>query len=395
MGEIRFGIIGMGTQGQLYARILAAKPLMAGMTALERPAHCRLSAVCNRSSASLKERENEPGISVFSDYKEMLAAHVCDAIVITVPHLSHAEIAVEAIRHKIHVLCEKPAAIAASDVQKMLAASVENPSVSVGIMFNQRVNQVYKALKNKISSGELGMFRRYNWIANNWWRPDSYYASGSWRGTWQGEGGGILVNQVPHQLDLCAWLFGRPENLFAICREGAYRHISVDDEVTLVSTYPGGATGVFTACTTDPLGKNRLEIDFSKGKVIVNEDQEATIYHFTKDEADWNDTYDYRVFLGAMRRDPDSIYTTEIIKNSVIFGQNYKLIFENFAAHILYGEPLIADLKDGLVETQIANTAYLSAKRHAQLPFPCEEEDYHAFLQDRIAAETRNAHANK
>lgn len=391
MGEIRFGIIGMGTQGQLYARILAAKPLMAGMTALGKPAHCRLSAVCNRSSASLQEWENEPGISVFSDYKEMLAAHVCDAVVITVPHLSHAEIAVEAIRHKIHVLCEKPAAIAASEVRKMLAASEENPSASVGIMFNQRVNQIYKALRDKISNGELGTLRRYNWIANNWWRPDSYYASGSWRGTWQGEGGGILVNQAPHQLDLCAWLFGRPESIFAICREGAYRDISVDDEVTLVSAYPGGAIGVFTACTTDPLGKNRLEIDFSKGKVIVDEDREATVYHFTRDEAEWNATMDYRAFLGAMLRDPERIYTTETITNSVVFGQNHKLMFENFAAHVLYGEPLIADLQDGLVEAQIANTAYLSAKRHAQLPFPCAEEDYQAFLQGRIAKERDGA----
>lgn len=201
MKEVRLGIVGMGVQGSLYANILTGTPIPY-MPPIKKPKGCILTAVSSRSEKAKEFTSHLPNVAFFSDWKTMIDSNICDAIIITVPHFIHHEVAIYALRAGKHVLCEKPMDIRASDVYEVARVKNEADKLAFGIIFNQRTNAVFRRLKEIISSGDLGEMRRINWICNNWWRPDSYYASTAWRGTWNGEGGGITVNQVPHQLDL-------------------------------------------------------------------------------------------------------------------------------------------------------------------------------------------------
>ena len=214
MKEVRFGIIGMGVQGSLYASILTNHPR------IPRPEGCVLTAVSSRSDKSAEAARL--GVGYYPDWRALIDSGECDAVIVTVPHFQHHEIAIYALEAGVNVLCEKPAGVRASDVAQMLAAEAKS-TASLGLFLQQRTIPLFSNLKAIIDSRELGPLRRSNWILNTYWRPDSYYASATWRGTWKGEGGGMLVNQLPHYLDLWLYLCGMPESLHALTVEGAHR----------------------------------------------------------------------------------------------------------------------------------------------------------------------------
>ena len=293
MTEVRIGIVGMGVQGSLYANILTGTSIPY-MPPIRKPEGLALTAVSSRSEQAKEFASHLEGVTYFSDWKEMIDSNLCDAIVITVPHYLHHEVAIYALNAGKHVLCEKPADVRASDVEKMISArdkanaaiteSGKQKALALATLFNQRTNPLFRRIKELIASGELGELRRVNWICNNWWRPDSYYKSNNWRGTWTGEGGGITVNQIPHQLDLLNMLCGTPSRVYSVNRYGAHRDITVENDVTVSLEYPNGATGVFIACTHDPLGTDRLELDFDKGKIVVENSNQAIVYRFHQTE---------------------------------------------------------------------------------------------------------------
>lgn len=384
MEEIRFGIVGMGVQGSLYAAILAGLPLPQ-VGALPKPQSCRLTAVSSRS-AQTKTKAEAMGAAWFADWREMIESDVCDAVIITVPHYLHHEVACAALKAGKHVLCEKPAGIRASDVQKMLAAHRESPDRALGMILNQRTNPLFKRLFEIVDSGELGDLRRSNWIINSWWRPDSYYASNAWRGTWRGEGGGVVVNQLPHQLDLWLRLCGMPREVYCLSRNGAWRDVAVETDVTVTARYSGGGSGVLVSCTHDPVGTDRLELDFDKGKIVVENSRQATVYRFKASEQEWNQTVSH-MQMAYLSRTSGALYDVEQITADAPFGQAYVEVFENFAQHILAGTPLIADGEAGLRQVQLANAIQLSGWKNAPVPVPCDEGEYDSFLQARIDAE--------
>ena len=277
---VRIGLIGFGQQGKLYGAILSGIG-MPGMPAITKPKDCVLTAISARNEAQ-KAQIEAMGVRYFQDWKDMIASDVCDAVVITVPHFAHHEIAIAALQAGKHVLCEKPMTVRASDAQAILHAQEKNPESKLVMMLNQRANSLLQQVKALIDSGELGTMRNSYYITNNWWRPDSYYVSNPWRGTWGGEGGGILVNQACHHLDLWLWLCGMPEAVYARCREGAYRNIAVENDVTVLARYENGAQGVFTTCSHDLMGTDRLEISFEKGKIILEGNRKATILRYTQ-----------------------------------------------------------------------------------------------------------------
>lgn len=381
MDKIRFGIIGMGVQGKLYASILTGAALPQ-IGQLPRPKNCVLTAVSSRSEATKMLAENM-GAAWFADWKELIRSGLCDAVIITVPHYLHHEVAIFALEQGLHVLCEKPAGVRASDVRKMLAAQ---NGKALGMILNQRTNPLFRRLKELVDSGELGSLRRSNWICNSWWRPDSYYASNAWRGTWKGEGGGILVNQLPHQLDLWLGLAGMPEEVYCLARQGAWRNVAVETDVTVTARYPTGATGVLVSCTHDPLGTDRLELDFDQGKIVVEGSTKATVYRFRQPEQVWNETVSHMemVFLS---RTPEALYTAEEVTAAQPFGEAYAEIFRNFAAHIISGEPLIADGEAGLRQVQLANAIALSGWKNEPVKVPCNEQEYNEKLQNHIDSE--------
>ena len=381
MDALKIGIVGMGVQGKLYAAMLAGE-----LPGLPRPDSCRLSAVCTGNSA-VGEVYAAKGVCVYDTWQEMLCGDDCDAVIITVPHYLHTQIAEFALDHGKHVLCEKPAGIRASDVKAMLAAHRRNPGTALGMILNQRTNPLFRQLIEIVDSEELGTLRRSNWIINSWWRPDRYYAGGAWRGTWKGEGGGVVVNQLPHQLDLWLELAGMPASLYALNRNGAHRKITVENDVTIVASYPHGATGVLVSCTHDPLGTDRLELDFDKGKIVVDNSAKATVYRFKASETEWNRTLTH-MELPRMNREEGLLWEKEEITASQPMGMAYIEIFTNFAAHVLRGEPLIADGQAGLRQVQLANAIQLSGWKNAPVCVPCDEAEFNAELQKRIDSET-------
>ena len=378
--QTRFGIIGLGVQGSLYAALLQGAPMQWG--AVPQPAHCTLTAVSTRNETTLAPYR-AAGLACYTDWRCLIDAHACDAVLITVPHRLHAEIALYAMEHGLDVLCDKPAALRASDAARM-ADTAHRTGRALGYLFNQRANPLHRQVAELLQGGALGRVRRSVWVADAWWRPDSYYRSAAWRGSWRGEGGGILVNQAPHQLDLWLWFCGMPQRIYACNREGAYRAIEVENDVTLVAEYPGGAVGVFTASTHNPAGVNRLEIECEGGTILLEDAAKLTVRRFVRPEAELNRTMTQRELETALRSDTGSLYAEETFTCKASFLTAYTTCMENFAAHRATGAPLLADAAAGLAEVQLANAAHLSGWQGRAVSCPCDPEIYDAALQQRI-----------
>jgi predicted dehydrogenase len=244
------------------------------------------------------------------------------------------------------------------------------------MMYNQRTNPIYKKLKELIDSGELGEIRRTNWIITNWYRSQSYYDSGSWRATWAGEGGGVLLNQDPHQLDLWQWTTGlMPKRVRAFCYFGKHRNIEVEDDVTAFVEYENGATGVFVTTTGEAPGTNRFEVTGDRGKIVI-EDNKLTFWRLRVPESVFNE--EYKGGFG----EPEC-WKCEI----PVHGENsgHKGIIQNWTDSILHGAPLIAPGEEGIRGLSISNAMLLSTWTDNWVDLPLAEDLYHTLLQERVA----------
>ena len=390
MDKIRLGIIGVGTQGGAYAGFLTGKGGFPGMPAPAGPEHVVLGALCDTDpKVKAMCAEQYPETPFFDDYKAVIASGMVDAIVTTVPHYLHPEMAIYAIEHGMNVLVEKPAGVYAKAVREMNECAAKHPEVTFGIMFNQRTNKLYQRLRALVSSGELGEIRRANWIINSWWRPDSYYRQSAWRATWGGEGGGVLVNQAPHQLDLFQWICGVPNKVYGKIVYGAHRDIIVDNDVTAVLQYPNGATGTFITCTHDPIGTDRLEIDLDKGKIVVENSKTATVYRLKKSEGEMNSSMSMMDVAMLLRSNSglSSLMDVETFENEDGWGLQHITVMENFAQHILTGAPLLAPGSDGIHGVNLANAILLSSWLGKEVDLPVDEELYVQELNRHIAEE--------
>lgn len=383
--KVRYGIIGVGTQGTSYSRHLT------GTSGAQPMPHSTLGALCDIDPAKEEKcREMYPDVPFYKDWKDLVNSGNVDAVITTVPHYLHPEIAIYCMEHGMNVLVEKPAGVYAKAVREMNECAAAHPEVAFGIMFNQRTNTLYQKIREIVASGQLGQMRRTNWIINSWWRPDSYYRQSAWRATWGGEGGGVLVNQAPHQLDLWQWICGIPSKVYAKCIYGCHRDIVVENDVTVVTEYPNGATGSFITCTHDPLGTDRLEIDLDNGKIVVEGSVKATVYRLNKTEDEMNAT----MTMGEVEKltkgnsaGAGDMYTTETIESKEVWGQQHITVMENFARHILEGEPLLAPGSDGINGVNLANAILLSSWLGKEVDNPVDEDLYLAELNKKIAAE--------
>ena len=255
------------------------------------------------------------------------------------------------------------------------------------MMLNQRSNPLLRKIKGIIASGELGTLRNSYYMTNNWWRPDNYYAGNGWRGTWKGEGGGILVNQACHPLDLWIWLCGMPEAVFASCLEGAHRNISVENDVMALARYADGSRGVFTTCSHDLMGTDRLELAFDKGKIVLEGKSKATVLRYAKTEQGFGEVYDFRTFSGVLAKTPHEIYTEEVLTDDSVFADDYVLMFENFARYVQGEELPIASLSDGLAQVRLANAIQLSGWTGREVQLPCDTVAYNRYLEQKMQEE--------
>ena len=321
---------------------------------------------------------------MFSEGSDLIASGPCDAVMICVPHYQHPPLAIDAMRHGLHTLVEKPAGVYTLQVREMNEEADRHPELTFAMMFNQRTNCVYRKLKEMIDSGEIGTLKRVSWLITDWYRTQIYYDSGAWRATWSGEGGGVLLNQCPHQLDLLQWLCGLPVRVRAFCHEGKWHDIEVEDDVTAYLEFENGATRVFVTTTGDAPGTNRLEITGTKGKVVC-EDQTLTFYRLAVDERDW------------CRTCPEGFKKPEWETIRVeTDGQNpqHPAVLNAFAAHILRGEPLVADGREGIRGLMLSNAMHLSSWLGRPVDLPFDEKQFKDLLMERSRHSRRKEEAD-
>ena len=377
--KVRLGIIGLGAEGGMYARFLH-DGLVENM---------RIGAICDILPEK-KDQADAFGVPFYSDYQEMIASGDVDAVVTTVPHYLHPEMGIYALDHGMHTLLEKPVGVYTKQAREVIEFAATKPELTFGVFFNQRTNPLYKDLKALLESGELGALRHTSWIITTWWRPQGYYDQSAWRATWGGEGGGVLVNQAPHQLDLWQWMCGVPKSVFAKCGYGFKRDIAVEDEVNALVDFGGGATGTFITCTHDMMGTDRLEILCDKGKVVVEGSKTVTITRMSAPEQELSQGMSIeevgKLFTGQL--DTSTMMSTETKDYGSVWGQQHCDVMRNFAAQILEDAEPIARGSDGIHGVRLANAIHLSSWTGQEVSIEDFDEDtYLAELNKRIAAE--------
>ena len=376
---IRLGIIGLGAQGGMYAKLIGDGKIP----------NLAIGAICDvdESKAKVAERYAVP---FFSDYVAMLDSGSVDAIVTTVPHYLHPEMGIAALQRGIHALVEKPAGVYTAQVNELLRFAETKPDLTFAIMFNQRTNPLYVDLRALLASGELGALRHTSWIITTWWRPQAYYDQSEWRATWGGEGGGVLVNQAPHQLDLWQWLCGVPTAVFAKCSFGFQRNIAVEDEVNALADFGNGATGSFITSTHDIVGTDRLEILCDRGKIVVDNSKTVTITRLTDSERTISDSMSAADVVNLFRGQADlgQYMTTETKTYESVWGKQHADVLANFAANIVDGTPLIAPGADGIHGVRLANAIHLSSWTGEEVSITnFDEARYLSALNTRIRKE--------
>lgn len=314
-----------------------------------------------------------PGAAIFSEGKDLIQSGLCEAVLIAVPHYQHPELAILAFQNHLHVLCEKPAGVYTLQVREMIKEADRHPELTFGMMFNQRTNCVYRKVKELIEDGSVGTLKRVNWIVTDWYRTQFYYDSGDWRATWAGEGGGVLLNQAPHQLDLLQWMFGMPVKIRAFCHESKWHDIEVEDDVTSYMEFANGATGVFVTTTGDAPGTNRLEVTGTKGKIVCDCDT-ITFYRLKVDEREWCKTSQQ----GYTIPEVETIQVETDGENPQHIG-----VINAFVKHIKDGTPLVADGREGINGLMISNAMYLSSWTEQTVSLPIDEELFLDHLNEK------------
>lgn len=381
MNKVRFGIIGIGKMGSQHYMRFTYGLIKNGV----------LTAVCDIAPERKKWAEEKlapKGVEFFDDYKALIDSGKVDAVLIATPHYYHPVMAIYALEKGLHTLIEKPAGVYTKAVREMNEVAAAKPELTFGIMYNQRTNKLYRFAKELVETGRLGSMKRINWIITNWYRPQAYYDQGGWRGTWAGEGGGVLINQCPHQLDLFQWLGGMPSSVRAHTEVGKNRNINVENDVTAFMEYENGATGVFITSTHDFPGTNRLEIDGDKGKLVI-EGGKLTFTELAVSETEFN---------AVNRKFMPRIPSRKIKKRIGLLGQAKMFLFEqhtgiinNFISNILFGTPLIAPGEEGIRGLTISNAIHLSGWTGEKVTLPINEDKYIEELEKRKAEELASA----
>ncbi len=377
MEKVRLGIIGFGNMGSGHVnKILEGKCPEVEVTAIADRKEDRREAA----------KKAMPNAAIFAEGEELIASGLVDAVHICTPHYQHPPLAISAFQHGLHVMCEKPAGVYTLQVREMIAEADKHPELTFGMMFNQRTNCVYRKVKEMLDNGDLGELKHISWLVTDWYRTQEYYNSGAWRATWAGEGGGVLLNQCPHQLDLLQWLCGVPSKVQAFCHEGKWHDIEVEDDVTAYMEFPNGATGVFITTTGDAAGTNRLEIIGTRGKIVVDSSRTITFYKMDVDDRDWTKT-------AAQGFGKPEIHVIDVETD----GRNiqHPEVLNKFVGHILRGEPLVADGREGINGLMISNAMHLSSWEGHAVTLPIDENRFYELLMERCKTSRHKEESGK
>ena len=367
MDKVKFGILGIGNMGMShFVNFMNGKIENGVVTAVADLRQRRLDIV----------QEKLPGdYKVYNSAEELIEKADVDAVLIAVPHYDHPRLAIQALNKGLHVLCEKPAGVYTKQVREMNEVAKKSDKL-FSLMYNQRTNPLYIKMHDLIASGEMGSVRRVNWIITNWFRTQFYFDSGSWRATWRGEGGGALMNQCPHQIDLLQWIVGEmPSKVHSFCHFGKWHDIEVEDDVTAYMEFPSGATGCFITSTGDAPGSNRLEILCSKGRLLCEKD--TLTIHKHKEEIQEHIKTCEKGFL-----EPE--YEIEVVEQDYAKNTQHVGIVNNFANAILGLEELYVKGEEGINCVELINAMLLSSFKNKTVTLPVDEDEYFAELSKRI-----------
>jgi predicted dehydrogenase len=362
MTKLRIGIIGMGNIGQHHASYLSAgKVNRAELVAL--------------SDAIPGKLDKYKPLKIFGDGEELIRSGLVDAVIIATPHFQHTTLGIAAMNQGVHAMVEKPISAHKADAERLIATHANNPKVVFAGMFQLRAEPRYLKIQKLIQSGELGDVVRMSWIMTDWYRTEAYYASGGWRATWKGEGGGVLLNQCLHNLDVMQWLLGMPASVRGFCQLGRFHNIEVEDNVSAYLEYKNGATGTFVSSTGESPGTNRFEIVGTRGKLVLERDKLS----FTRNEQDMLE-FSRSAKLGFAKPE---VWNVEIPFEN---AQNaHAVLVQNFVNAILDGEPLIAPGEEGIHSVELANVILYSSLQEKPIQLPMNSADYEKKLNQLIA----------
>jgi predicted dehydrogenase len=361
--KVRLGVIGLGNMGGAH------------LDYLHQVQDAAVTAICDIDAEKVEKFSKKHNVAGFASADELLKAKVADAVLIATPHYDHPPIGIRALETGHHVLVEKPIAVGVKAARQLIEAAKKYPNQKFGIMFNQRSNPVYQQLRSLITDGELGEITRVTWLITDWFRTWTYYASGGWRATWAGEGGGVLINQCPHNLDLIQWITGlMPSRITAVGFIGKQHPIEVEDEMSAILEYPNGAIGHFVTSTGEAPGTNRLEICGDRGKIVC----EGGKLHLSRARQSVRDVRENspKAFTNI------EVWPTEIPVHGGATGGEHERITRNFLSAVLHNTPLLAPGEEGIRGLEIGNAMLLSAMKQRCGELPIDGDEYDALIQD-------------
>lgn len=364
MKTARIGLVGLGNMGKAHRASLRAG----------RVEGLQLTAICDRAEALPEPVEGE---AQFTEFGAMLRSGEIDAVLIATPHYFHTTMGIEALEAGLHVMVEKPLSVHKADCERLVAAHRGGAQV-FGAMFQLRTDPLYQQIRSLITGGELGEIRRVLWDCTDWFRTETYYASGGWRATWKGEGGGVLLNQCPHNLDLYQWLFGMPQEVTGFCQFGRYHDIEVEDDVTAYFRYADGRHATFITSTGEAPGRNLLQVTGERGVLTV----EGRSLKFLRNRVPMSQ---FSAETAAGFAKPECWQVEVPVPEG---GASHNVVLQNFADAIRKGEPLIAPAAEGIHSIELANAILLSTWKQRTVVLPMDAGEYEAELQHRIATST-------
>ncbi|MDA3798662.1 MAG: Gfo/Idh/MocA family oxidoreductase [Kiritimatiellae bacterium] len=366
--KVKLAVIGIGGMGGNH------------LGSIQKLDNCELVAVCDIDKPLADKKAKELDVEAYYSHEELLKSKVADAVIIATPHYDHTTIAIAAMDAGVHVLTEKPVGVHKLDIEKMIAAHERNPKLIFAAMFNQRTVEAHKKLKKLIDSGEFGAIKRINWTVTNWFRSQCYYDGGGWRATWEGEGGGVLMNQCPHQLDLFQWFFGMPKTIRAFCSIAKYHNIEVEDDVTAFMEYEDGKTAVFITSTGEAPGTERLEIACERGKVVL--ENHKIIFHRTEElVSEFCATTEERFGTPA-------VWEVDVPIKEDKGGAQHQKVIDAYVNAIAKGTELIAKAEEGINSIELANAMIYSSMKNETVTLPLDGNKFYDLLQDLIKNST-------
>lgn len=369
---IHIGVIGVGNMGSTHCKRLVEGEVK----------NACLSAICDIREdrlLAIKNKLNLQGVAEFSSSKDFFSSNAMDAVIIATPHYLHPVLAIEALNNNYHVLVEKPIGVYTKQARELIkVASLKNDKV-FGIMLNQRTNPYYIKARELVKNGTIGQIQRICFIITDWFRTQSYYDSADWRATWKGEGGGVVINQCPHNLDLITWMFGLPRKVHAFCKNGKYHTIETEDEITVYLEFDNNMTGVLIASTGEAPGTNVIEICGNKGKLVLDGPQSLKLY-----QAETDSISHIKHEFGPWKK-PECFESTINVKSNPQKprgGQHLEII-NNWISAILGDKSSFIDGAEGLNSLILANAIYLSTWLDQTVNIPFNEDQYYLLLKER------------